>query len=89
MLFRLNIWPFPSHGRLGGNRLLPVRPHPDRHGPLMVRVLTDLNQRPRFDVLLEAEPFLGSLISRPRPPVSQLPLGVRTKQSFLEGTQLK
>ena len=40
----------------------PIRsatPTPDAHGPLTVRVLTDLNERQRFDALLEAEHFLG------------------------------
>jgi hypothetical protein len=32
---------------------------PDAHGPLTVRVLTDLTERQRFDTLLEAEHFLG------------------------------
>src|SRR5512136_2523608 len=31
----------------------------DAHGPLTVRVLTDLTERQRFDALLEAEHFLG------------------------------
>jgi hypothetical protein len=34
-------------------------PTPDAHGPLTVRVLTDLPERQRFDALLEAEHFLG------------------------------
>src|SRR3974377_392219 len=29
------------------------------HGPLTVRVLTDLTERQRFDALLDAEHFLG------------------------------
>ena len=33
---------------------------PDAHGPLTVRVLTDLTERQRFNGLLEAEHFLGS-----------------------------
>ncbi len=32
---------------------------PDAHGPLTVRVLTDLTERQRFDALLDAEHFLG------------------------------
>jgi len=32
---------------------------PDAHGPLTVRVLTDLTERQQFDALLEAEHFLG------------------------------
>jgi hypothetical protein len=34
-------------------------PTPDAHGPLTVRVLTDLTERQRFDARLEAEHFLG------------------------------
>jgi hypothetical protein len=34
-------------------------PTPHTHGPLTVRVLTDLTERQRFDALLEAEHFLG------------------------------
>jgi hypothetical protein len=34
-------------------------PPPDAHGSLIVRVLTDLTERQRFDALLEAEHFLG------------------------------
>jgi hypothetical protein len=34
-------------------------PTRDAHGPLTVRVLTDLTERQRFDALLEAEHFLG------------------------------
>jgi hypothetical protein len=34
-------------------------PTPDAHGPLTVRVLTDLTERQRFDALLAAEHFLG------------------------------
>ena len=32
---------------------------PDAHGPLTVRVLTDLTERQQFDAFLEAEHFLG------------------------------
>jgi hypothetical protein len=41
------------------NATCPADRTPDAHGPLTVRVLTDLTERQRFDAVLEAEHFLG------------------------------
>jgi hypothetical protein len=48
---------------------------PDAHGPLTVRVLTNLTERQQFDALLEAEHFLAQVqrAGRSQPGIPNLP----------------